>query len=170
MEVLVKSVTPRDGKKPWKMRDGNDVEYVTWDDSVGAVMATLQGKQAMIESTLKQRGEYTDHLLDKIEPLPEAPPSHRQDEPSINTAKQVVIIRQNAWSQTNAIYATAVRLYELIYKADTPIDVEAVHMIAWQLISSNKRPEHAVMWHIAREVETRIRADWFPMTDDEIPF
>lgn len=180
--ILVNKVIAKDGKKPWKILDGNGVEYVTWDDALGAQAELLLNSQAEIEAEVKEKPGrdgviFVDRLLKEIKRAePEKPKRDPDYEPSVNFGKQVVIIRQNAWTQTNAIYEKAVDLYQWAFaQAADPaeplqLDMQAIHAIAWHLYSSNRRPENSNMQTIAHDIETVIRAEWFPLEDREVPF
>jgi hypothetical protein len=176
--ITVSKVIAKDGNKPWKVYDGNSVEYVTWDDGVGAKAEKLSGEKVKIIAKVTEKegagGQtFVNRLLESIEKVaPEPQKKGDSFEPSVNFGKQVVIIRQNAWSQTNAIYDKATALYKHIYpvKDSMPLDMQAVHAIAWQLYSSNKRPEMSNMQTIADDIARVIREYWFPLEGDEIPF
>lgn len=179
--VLISKVVRRDGQKPWKVYDGNAVEYVTWDDGVGTSAANLETKQAQIDFEVQNKtgrdGKvFVNRLLKDVQAVPEPMPANATDsyEPTVNTGKQVVIIRQSSWNQANAIYDKAVSLYRMFYRNvdgdDLVLDIHVIHAIAWQLFSSSPRPENSNMHTIAFEIEKLVRLDWFPMTDSEIPF
>ena len=173
--ILVNKVVAKDGKKPWKLYDGNGVEYVTWDDALGASAQALQGEQAKIDVTVTEKpGQggaiFVNRLLNGIEKAEPEPVKRDPDyEPSVNFGKQVVIIRQNAWSQTNAIYDKATQLYMATFPPGE-LDVDALHAIAWQLYSASKRPEKSTMQTIAADIEKVVRYHFFPIDGEELPF
>lgn len=174
--IMISRVVHRDGRQPWKVYDGNGVEYVTWDDSIGAAADALLEQQAKISYEVQEKPGrdgvvFKNRLLKEVDRYQEERTEARgssESEPSVNTGKQVVIIRQNAWSQTNSIYEKAVTLYKELGFGN--FDIQSVHAIAWQLFSANKKPENATMQTMAYEIEKIVRDNWFPFKDDEIPF
>lgn len=55
--------------------DGNDVEYTTKKQDLADKAKSLVGKNAEIEFSLKENGQYTNRYLDKIQPAASAPES-----------------------------------------------------------------------------------------------
>lgn len=172
--VLISRVEAKEGNKPFKVFDGNDVQYVTWDDALGAKVTGMVGQRVGLIVELREKQKdgrtFTDRLLKGVEEAAQPAPANASEfEPNINTAKQVVIIRQSSWNQANQIYATAAELYRNAHPA-TEVVMESVHAIAWKLFTATPRPENSTMRTLALEIEKAVRADYFPMADAEIPF
>lgn len=166
--ITVESVTARDGTRPWKIHSNGD-EYVTWEDADGQLLRSLQGMVAEIEFEARTKTRdgrtYTDKVITSVTAPGELPPSHRQDEPNVNTAKQIVIIRQNAWGQTNEVYATALAY---LRAGGGGIDPDAA--LTPEMLESAATDLLPGMMKIAHGIEQNLRRYWFPPDTAEEPF
>ena len=160
--ITVDSVTPRDGTRPWKIHS-NGEEYVTWEDGDGELLKSLEGLD--VEVTIERRTNtrdgktYVNKVITEVKGPDTVAPSHRPDEPNVNSAKQVVIIRQNAWSQTQMIYSTAI---SLLKAREEELTIENIENLVKELIVPMK--------FTTQDIENHIRRFWFPTSDEEVPF
>jgi hypothetical protein len=73
--VLIKKIEEKDGKRPYKLIDGNSVEYATFKDDIIRPARELIDKTATITFTEKETEKdgrtYTNRYLDKVEAAPE---------------------------------------------------------------------------------------------------
>ena len=75
----VEPVKTRSGTIRYAVRDADGNEYTTFRESIGERAQQLQGQRVRIEYHEKQRGEYTNVYLDKVEPAPTAPGAAADD-------------------------------------------------------------------------------------------
>lgn len=71
--VKIREVKGPNGNGWYSVIDGNDVEYTTKKKDLADKAKSLEGKNAEIEFSLKENGQYTNRYLDKIQPAA-APP------------------------------------------------------------------------------------------------
>jgi hypothetical protein len=159
--ITVDSVTPKEGQRPWKVRSNGD-EYVTWDDGDGQLLKSLQGLQVQIDfenrSKTRDGRTFSDKVITNVMTPDEVAPSHRENEPNINTAKQVVIIRQNAWGQAQHVYETALAVLQA---RGEDVTVDALQKVVEGLLPG--------MADTASSIEANIRRFWFPSDAVEEP-
>jgi hypothetical protein len=75
MEAVVKidkvmTFETRTGNNRYVLRDSDGNEYTTFRESIGEEAKRLEGQQVRIAYHERQRGEYTNVYLDKVEPAP----------------------------------------------------------------------------------------------------
>ena len=77
----VSTVQTRSGNTRYVVRDGDDNEYTTFREQIGAAARALEGSRARITYHEQQRGQYTNVYLDAIEPLEDDEEDGEEDDP-----------------------------------------------------------------------------------------